>query len=108
VDLPEAAPHQLPEPEGRHPLCVERGSRLASLFGDDPVEVNSLHHQGIAEPGGGMRVSARAPDGVVEAIEGTGPGFEVGVQWHPEKLGGAAGAPLFRALVEAGSAAERP
>ncbi len=100
LDLPQASPHQLPEPAGRHPLQLEPGSRLATLLGGEPLEVNSLHHQAIAEPGRDMRVSARAPDGVIEAIEAPGSAFELGVQWHPEKMG-EAGDPLFRALVEA-------
>ena len=53
-----------------------------------------------------MRVCARAPDGVIEAIEAPGSGFELGVQWHPEKMGDAGG-PLFRALVEASASTTR-
>jgi putative glutamine amidotransferase len=48
-----------------------------------------------------MMVSARAPDGVIEAIETEDERFCVGVQWHPETLAIEARAPLFRALVEA-------
>ncbi len=107
MDLPDAQPHQLPEPLGRHPIQVDRDSRLASLLGEETLEVNSLHHQGIAKPGEGMRVCARAPDGVVEAIEATGRELEIGVQWHPEKLDGAAGTPLLRAWIEACAAAEK-
>jgi putative glutamine amidotransferase len=65
--------------------------------------VNSLHHQAVAEPGRGVRVSARSPDGVIEAIECDGM-FAVGVQWHPEKLPGAGRLVLFRALVAAAGA----
>jgi len=51
------------------------------------VEVGSTHHQAVAEPGRGLRVSARAPDGVVEAVEDASAGrFFLGVQWHPEKM----------------------
>lgn len=107
IDLPEAQAHQLPEPYGRHLIQVDPDSRLASLLGGEAVEVNSLHHQGIAEPGDGMRVCARAPDGVVEAIEATSGELEIGVQWHPEKLDGAAGTPLLRAWIEACAAAEK-
>ena len=106
LDLPDATPHQLPEPEGRHPLELEPGSRLAALLGGKAHEVNSLHHQAIAEPGREMRVCARAPDGVIEAIEAPGSGFELGVHWHPEKMGDAGG-PLFRALVEASASTTR-
>lgn len=61
-----------------------------------PAAVNSTHHQAVDDPGP-MRVIARAPDGVVEAVELPGARFCIGVQWHPELLDGA----LFRALVAA-------
>ena len=99
LDAPKAEPHKLPEPDGRHPLVVETGSRLADLV--LPAAVNSLHHQAVADPGTGLRASARAPDGVVEAIEASGAGFCLGVQWHPEKLPAAEGAGVFQALVAA-------
>lgn len=102
-DCPSAGPHQLPEPAGRHLVQPVEGTRIARLLGDAPVEVNSLHHQAVAEPGRGLRVAARAGDGVIEAIEGEGDAFVVGVQWHPEKLPeqSAGRNALFRALVEA-------
>jgi len=106
IDLPDAQAHQLPEPHGQHPIQVDADSRLASLLGEGAVRVNSLHHQAVAAPGEGMRVCARAPDGVVEAIEATGPELEIGVQWHPEKLDGVAGTPLLRAWLEACAAAK--
>jgi putative glutamine amidotransferase len=101
LDLPEAGAHQLPEHGDGHPVQIESGSRLAALVREGRIEVNSLHHQCIAEPGEGMRVSARAEDGVIEAIESREPVFEIGVQWHPEKMVGPAGARLFRGLLEA-------
>jgi putative glutamine amidotransferase len=100
-DLPDSADHRLPERDGRHPVMPEPDSLLARLVGPDPLLVNSLHHQAVAEPGSGMRVSARSGDGVVEAIECVDAPFELGVQWHPEKLEGSAGARLFDALVDA-------
>ena len=101
LDLPEAGPHQLPEPGGRHRVRIESGTRLASLLGDGDIQVNSLHHQCVAQVGEGMRVSARAEDGVIEAIETNEDRFEVGVQWHPEKLEGPVGARLFEGLIAA-------
>ncbi|HIG00204.1 MAG TPA: gamma-glutamyl-gamma-aminobutyrate hydrolase family protein, partial [Myxococcales bacterium] len=101
LDLPEAGPHQLPEPGGRHRVRIESGTRLASLLGDGDTQVNSLHHQCVARVGEGMRVSARAEDGVIEAIEADEDRFEVGVQWHPEKLEGPVGARLFEGLIAA-------
>lgn len=67
-----------------HPVRVEANSRLRDLLGDE-VLVNSMHHQGIKRLACGLRASAFAPDGLVEAVEGHGQ-YLVGVQWHPEEL----------------------
>jgi putative glutamine amidotransferase len=48
--------------------------------------VNTLHHQALRDIAPSLRVTGRAPDGVVEAIEGSGSGFVLGVQCHPEEL----------------------
>lgn len=103
-DLPEAGPHQLSEAGAGHPLQVESDSLLASLVGEQAPPVNSLHHQGVAEPGRGLRVAARADDGVVEAVERadtTSGRFLVGVQWHPEKMDGIHRTRLFGAFAAA-------
>ena len=87
------------------PVEVEAGTRLARIVGAGRMDVNSFHHQAIDVLGAGLRVSAVAPDGTIEAIEGDGR-FVLGVQWHAETL---AGAPLqlalFEALVQAAGAA---
>jgi putative glutamine amidotransferase len=101
TDLPAAANHRLPERGGLHAVHVLPDSRLAEILGPSPGAVNSLHHQGVAEPGGGLRVSARADDGVVEAVEGGEGPFCVGVQWHPEKMEGPHRDRLFGAFVAA-------
>jgi putative glutamine amidotransferase len=100
-DLPGAGDHRLPEIDGRHGLLVVPGTQLAGILGTSPPPVNSLHHQGVADPGTGLRVSARADDGVIEAVEGDPAGFCIGVQWHPEKLSGAHRDRLFGAFVAA-------
>ena len=102
TDLPGALPHRLGDGEGRHELRVEPGSRLAALLGSGPGPVNSRHHQGVAEPGRGLRVAATAADGVIEAIEACGPdAFCLGVQWHPESMDGPHRERLFAAFVAA-------
>ena len=101
ADRPEAGDHQLPEADGRHAVQVEAGTQLAAALGTAPGPVNSLHHQGVAEPGAGVRVCARADDGIVEAIEREGGPFCVGVQWHPEKMSGPHRTALFAAFVAA-------
>jgi putative glutamine amidotransferase len=84
-----------------------KGGRLAELAGRTKVTVNSLHHQSVRRPGRGLRVTAQAPDGVIEAVEWTrGPGWVVGVQWHPERMpDDALAKKLFRRLVSEARAA---
>jgi putative glutamine amidotransferase len=101
VDLPDATGHQLSEEEGRHPIRVEAGTLLEAAIGADPEPVNSSHHQAVARAGEGLQVSARASDGVIEAIEGAGGRFCLGVQWHPERVPGRQRARLFGAFVSA-------
>ena len=69
-----------------HEIRILAGSRLHQAFGTDTVMVNSMHHQGIRALGDGLVASSWAPDGLMESLEGTGDGFLVGVQWHPEML----------------------
>jgi gamma-glutamyl-gamma-aminobutyrate hydrolase PuuD len=68
-----------------HEVVIAPESRLASLVGAGLRTVVSHHHQGIDRLGQGLTVSARAPDGVVEAVELAGPALCIGVQWHPER-----------------------
>ncbi|MFN0063900.1 MAG: gamma-glutamyl-gamma-aminobutyrate hydrolase family protein [Myxococcaceae bacterium] len=76
--------HDRTQPQ--HPVEVAPGSRLATCVGKGQLMVNSTHHQAVSRLGAGLRPSAVAPDGVVEAIELEGDAFAVGVQWHPELL----------------------
>jgi len=99
-----AVEHSDPSYAGRHPVSVEADSRLAQLLGRT-VAVNSHHHQAVDRLGAGLRVAARAPDGIVEAWEAPGHPFLLGVQWHPERMPGEGGsARLFEALVAAAGA----
>lgn len=77
------------------------GSRVGAALGG-PVRVRCHHHQAVDRLAPGLVVSARAPDGLVEAVEGTGGPFVVGVQWHPEE--DAADLRIFTALVAAAHA----
>lgn len=88
-DIPDQVPGALAHRSGtwedaRHAVEVEAGSRLAEIFGPRPI-VNSAHHQALEKVGEGYEVTARAEDGVIEAIERPGERFVVGVQWHPER-----------------------
>lgn len=70
-----------------HAIEMAPGSRLQTAFGGASAMVNSMHHQSIDALGEGLAATAWAPDGMVEAVEGTREGqFLVGVQWHPEML----------------------
>ncbi|SNB63202.1 putative glutamine amidotransferase [Arboricoccus pini] len=78
--------HEQPNPrtEPGHDVLIEPHSLLARITGADRLPVNSAHHQAVAHVGPGVEVTARAPDGVVEAIEHPGKSFCLGVEWHPE------------------------
>ncbi|WP_325917924.1 gamma-glutamyl-gamma-aminobutyrate hydrolase family protein [Pseudomonas frederiksbergensis] len=68
-----------------HALTVSPGGVLARLGLKDVIEVNSVHGQGIARVGQGLRVEAVAEDGLVEGLSVEGSrAFALGVQWHPE------------------------
>lgn len=68
-----------------HPVGI-LPSFLEETVGPGPHVVTSHHHQAVKEVGPGMRVSARSPDGVVEAIECASCRFVMGVEWHPESM----------------------
>ncbi|MBI1308276.1 MAG: gamma-glutamyl-gamma-aminobutyrate hydrolase family protein [Proteobacteria bacterium] len=84
-----------------HKVKVEPGSLLHALVGAEEIEVNSHHYEAVREVAGGLVVSGRAPDGVIEAIEVPGKTFALGVQWHPEILLTEADRLIFQGLVQA-------
>jgi len=59
-------------------------SRLRRIFGKPEIWVNGKHHQAVKDPAPGLVVTARARDGVIEALERPGKPYVIGVQWHPE------------------------
>ncbi len=86
-----------------HAVQVDPETKLAELLGETHLRVNSLHHQAVKDVAPQLTVAARAPDGIIEALEVQDHAFALGVQWHPEEL-----APndtraqrLFDALVQA-------
>jgi len=69
----------------RHDVSLVPGGAFARLFGCETIRVNSLHGQGILEPGGRVVVEGVAEDGTIEAIRiADASGFALGVQWHAE------------------------
>jgi putative glutamine amidotransferase len=85
-DVPTAIPHRDPQdPAHRHTLEVAPGSLMERVYGDGEIRVNSMHHMAIDEVARGFRITARCPDGIVEAIESTRDDwFALGTQFHPQ------------------------
>src|ERR1044071_2681453 len=104
--------HSLPVPPNQsfslaHEVWLEKDSLLSTLMRErlsdaDSCEVNSRHHQAVKDIARGFRVSATAPDGVIEAIEDPEQRFCLGVQWHPENFFRTGEfRPLFEGFLEA-------
>jgi putative glutamine amidotransferase len=94
-DIPTQVPNaiiHMPDPtvyprhHVAHPIQIDAGTRLHEAIGVDHADVNSWHHQALKQVAPGVRVSACAPDGIVEAIELPDRRYAIGVQWHPEWL----------------------
>lgn len=85
-DITKAIPHF--DPSGsphRHIIMLEPETKIDDIYGGGELLVNSRHHQGVNVLAKGLRVGAKSPDGVIEAIESIDPDwFCLGVQWHPE------------------------
>ena len=99
-DLPTQHPGVVAHSGAGHKIGIEEGSVLARVYGLDSLTVNSFHHQAVKEPAPGIRVTARAADGIVVAWETP---QIIAVQFHPEKMlaaGDSTWLPLFRAFVD--------
>ncbi len=85
-DMPHAIPHKdAQDPAHRHGLEVVPGSLMERVYGDGEIRVSSRHHMAVDEVADGFRVTARCPDGVIEAIESEIAGWiAIGTQFHPE------------------------
>lgn len=95
--VPDTLAHSTKRGATTHPLHIERGTHLHRLLQTDRMDVNTRHIQALATVGPSYRISATAPDDVIEAIEDTR-GHYLGVQFHPERLPHQM-APLFAHLV---------
>ena len=110
-DMPRAMPHRDPTGEAhRHTVLIEPNTRMEEIYGAGEIRVNSCHHQAVRQLGADLRAGARAPDGVIEAIESTDPHwFCVGVQWHPEsETASALDMQLFESFIQACLRQARP
>jgi len=104
--VPDAIQHEQAPPVDRpyHTIDIAPDSLMARLAGGASARVNSTHHQSIKTLGKDLKVTAKARDGVIEAVEDTrGDRFVVGVQWHPESgwRDNELSKALFSAFVEA-------
>lgn len=87
TDRPGTLLHEQAEPwdQRSHGATVEPGSVLHDIVAQERLHINSFHHQAVKDLAPGLRVSARADDGLVEAIEHVEFPWVVAVQWHPER-----------------------
>jgi len=89
----------------RHIITIDGASKLGEIVGQLRFATNSTHHQALAKIGEPLRITARADDGIIEAVEAVQPRrFWIGVQWHPERTiakGDAPSEALLRAFVQA-------
>jgi len=103
-ERPEALQHRHPPEKGlRHAINVVPGTRLAQMYGEGEIVVNSEHRQAICTVAREFRVSAQALDGIIEAIEAQAEDwFAVGVQWRPASTSASGlDIQIFRGLIEA-------
>lgn len=85
-----------------HVVKIVPDSRLYGTVEQARVPVASLHHQAVAHTGDGWRITAKAPDGIIEAMERADHPWAVAVQWHPELMPDhPAHQALFREFVKA-------
>lgn len=105
--VPGALEHRRHGPsvsEPQHRVELEPDSTTATAIGKDTVEVNTVHHQALHDVADRLRVTGRAPDGVIESVEPIDTTWPMwAVQWHPEYLGpdDEPSLSLFRAFVAA-------
>jgi putative glutamine amidotransferase len=93
--------HRCPDQQDAHSIAIAGGSKLNSILEVGEFAVNSRHHQCVDRVAPGLIVIAKAPDGVVEALELPGRRFVLAVQWHPEDRTDRLDARLFEAFRDA-------
>lgn len=95
--------NEKPAEEAAHAITIKQGTKLFEITGATEISVNTAHNEALRNIPDEITVSARAPDGIVEAIELPDRRFAIGVQWHPEFFldDGDPNLGLFEALVRA-------
>jgi len=85
-----------------HDIKIDPNSKLAKILKTEQISVNSLHHQAVMKPASNVKITAYAPDGIIEASEMPDKRFALTVQWHPEDLQNMTQMrDLFKAFVDA-------
>lgn len=89
TEVPKAIPHDVREDRAArvHDVDIDDGSMIADAIGSTHITVNSLHHQSVRDVAPALKVTAGAPDGIIEGLESKSPDWWVmAVQWHPEEM----------------------
>lgn len=100
-DAPLAHEQPNPRDEVGHRVAITENTLLHDIVGETEIEVNSAHHQAALDEPPGVKINARASDGVIEGCEAENMTFCLGVQWHPEFEITSADTRIFAAFVEA-------
>lgn len=86
-----------------HEVRIDKSSRLFEIIGDETVKTNSFHHQSLKDVAKAFTVTAKSPDGIIEAVEDSQHPYFIGVQWHPEFTyeTSSTSAKLFKSFIDA-------
>lgn len=88
-EIPAALPHNSNDARSTrvHDVTIDEGSRIADAIGETAISVNSFHHQSVKDVAPSLKVTARAPDGIIEGLEPKAEDWwMMAVQWHPEEM----------------------
>ncbi|HNX29810.1 MAG TPA: gamma-glutamyl-gamma-aminobutyrate hydrolase family protein [Syntrophomonadaceae bacterium] len=83
-----------------HDIFIDEETYLFQILRKNSIRVNSFHHQAIRKAGEQLKISARAEENIIEAVEKNDHPFAIGVQWHPECMNDENSTRLFKAFTE--------
>lgn len=102
INAPLKHSQEADKSEPTHSVILSPESMIRDIYDSEHIFVNSFHHQAVSDTGPHFKATASSPDGIIEAMESTEHKSIIGVQWHPEWLGGE-GQKLFKWLVNRSS-----